>query len=106
MDGTYFYAVNDNQTGRYAVESMDPTRLMVKYHLYQEQCKRMHHGRYVKQLKCLNRNLAYVIMLDADPNNCDAPENVMVIPYWDGKSIDTVLIDLIPFFQGERALLG
>jgi len=82
----------------YAVESMDPTRSMVTYNLYQEQCKKIHE-RYVKQLAHLGRDLASLIMMDSDPNNCDHPENVLVMPYWDGKQIDTKLLDMIPLFQ-------
>lgn len=83
----------------FAVAMLDPGRALIKYNLFQEQCRWVH-GVWVKQLKHLNRDLAKVIMLDSDPNRSDSPENVLVLPNWDGRSfVDTTLIDLVPFFQ-------
>ncbi|KCV69696.1 hypothetical protein H696_04103 [Fonticula alba] len=69
------------------------------YRLYRD-FTRHEKGEYYKDLTNLNRDLRRVILLDtrADASKTH-PENVVVAPKWDGKSMDFWLLDLIPFLQ-------
>ena len=55
---------------------------------------------YVKDLKCLNRNLSKVVCIDFDINNVKyTPSNVVIIPEFNGDSNDKELLQLTQFLK-------
>ena len=55
---------------------------------------------YVKDLKCLNRNLSTVVCIDYDINNVKyTPSNVIIIPEFTGDSNDKELLQLTQFLK-------
>lgn len=55
---------------------------------------------YVKDLRCLNRNLKNVICVDYDPNNVKyTPTNTIIIPEFTGDSNDKELLQTIQFLK-------
>ena len=62
-------------------------------------------GKYVKDLAYLNRDLARVVMLEANPDAWAAnPDNTVKLPPWAGDRADKGLIDLIPFLEYLAAM--
>jgi len=77
----------------------------IKYKLGKE-ATRLENGRYVKDLRFLNRNLKGVIVIDFDPENVKAtPNNAVIIPEYTGDVKDRELMNLIPFLKGKNTQL-
>ena len=57
-------------------------------------------GKYIKDLRYLNRNINKVVMLDVDPTNSEnTPENVVIIPQFTGDTNDKELLQTIQFLK-------
>lgn len=73
----------------------------IKFHLGKE-ATRLDKGRYVKDLRFLNRNLKNVIAIDFDSENLKfTPYNAIIIPEFSGDVKDRELLNLIPFLKGK-----
>lgn len=61
---------------------------------------------YYKDIKYLNRPNNKILFIDSNPNihKPNAMDNVILIPEFDGKNQDQVLIDLIPFLDRKNKL--
>lgn len=81
-------------------EKLDQFELNIRYKLGKE-ATRWEKGRYVKDLRCLNRNLKNVVCIDFDPENVKyTPLNTIVIPEFNGDGKDRELLVAIPFLKG------
>jgi import inner membrane translocase subunit TIM50 len=78
----------------------------IKYKLGKE-ATRLDNGRYVKDLRFLNRNLKNVIVIDFDPENVKyTPLNAVIIPEYTGDVKDRELMNIIPFLKGRIVCLN
>ena len=63
------------------------------------------HGKYVKDLHYLNRDLSKVVMIETNPDAWSAnPDNTIKLPPWRGDPHDRDLIALIPFLEYIAAM--
>lgn len=66
-----------------------------------KEATRLENGRYVKDLRYLNRNLKNVICVDFDIENVKyTPANTVIIPEFTGDVKDRELMNIIPFLKG------
>ncbi len=57
-------------------------------------------GKYIKDLSYLNRDLKDVIYVDFSDEKAEFhPDNVLVLPRWEGDSADRELYDIMPFLE-------
>lgn len=78
---------------------MDQYEINIKHTLGKE-ATALHKGRYVKDLRYLNRNLKNVICIDYDPENVKyTPYNAIIIPEFDGNPKDKELLQLVQFLK-------
>ncbi|KAI5807130.1 HAD-like domain-containing protein [Geopyxis carbonaria] len=62
-------------------------------------------GKYIKDLKYLNRDLSKVVMLETNPDAWSAnPDNTLKLAPWKGDAADRELVALIPFLEYIAAL--
>jgi TFIIF-interacting CTD phosphatase-like protein len=87
--------------GTAVLDKIDPTRSVITYRVYQHLMASNRRG-FLRRLEKLNRPLEKLVFLDSSKENVDAPDNVLVIPKWDGVSPDTSLLDIIGFLQGSK----
>lgn len=68
---------------------------------YGRECMVYEKKGYYKDIKYLNRPNNKILFIDSNPNihKPNAMDNVILIPEFDGKNQDQVLIDLIPFLD-------
>ncbi len=67
----------------------------------------MKNGVYVKDLSYLNRDMKDVIYIDFDTNKCVfQPNNVLVLPRWEGEMDDRELYDILPFLESLGQMHG
>ena len=78
---------------------LDAYDITIKYKLGNE-ATRLIKGKYVKDLRLLNRNLKNVICIDYDPENVKfTPFNTVIIPEYAGNVKDKELLPLVPFLM-------
>eukprot|EP01023_Acetabularia_acetabulum_P060679 TRINITY_DN7296_c0_g1_i1.p1 TRINITY_DN7296_c0_g1~~TRINITY_DN7296_c0_g1_i1.p1 ORF type:complete len:253 (-),score=42.27 TRINITY_DN7296_c0_g1_i1:165-923(-) len=56
-------------------------------------------GKRYRDLNRLGRDMNRVLYVTADPNTTEQHENMVLVTPWKMESGDTVLLDLIPFFE-------
>jgi import inner membrane translocase subunit TIM50 len=57
-------------------------------------------GKYIKDLTYLNRPLKEIVYIDFEEESVqNQPENVILIPQFDGDREDRTLYDLLPFLE-------
>jgi import inner membrane translocase subunit TIM50 len=78
---------------------LDQFDMNIRYKLGKEATK-LEKGRYIKDLNYLNRDLKNVIVIDFDPLNVKYhPNNVIVIPEFQGDGTDRELVQSIVFLK-------
>jgi import inner membrane translocase subunit TIM50 len=86
------YGVIDNMDGK--------QRIM--YRLFRD-CTKYTNGHRVKDLNRLNRDLSKVIFIDFDPESAKYnPENLLLLPKWDGDMDDVALVDLAELLKSKN----
>ena len=85
----------------WAVEQLEgpAAGLIFRYRLFRAETM-YRGGRFVKDLKYLNRDLGKVIAIDWDRGSLeDQPENLLWVPKWGGDKNDRELLKLIPLLE-------
>jgi import inner membrane translocase subunit TIM50 len=94
------FGTEDSQFVEEICEKLDQFELNIKYKLGKE-ATRLEKGKYVKDLRSLNRNLKNVVVIDFDLENVKyTPLNAVIIPEFTGDTKDKELLNLIPFLKG------
>lgn len=94
------FGTEDSQFVEEICEKLDQFELNIKYKLGKE-ATRLEKGKYVKDLRSLNRNLKNVVVIDFDLENVKyTPLNAVIIPEFTGDTRDKELLNLIPFLKG------
>ena len=98
----YELVVYTSQLPTYAdpiLDRLDPQRLL-QYRLYRDSTRYID-GKHVRDLSKLNRNLAQVLLVTADPEAYSLqPENAIKLKKWKvNDTNDTTLLDLLPFLE-------
>ncbi|XP_041281098.1 mitochondrial import inner membrane translocase subunit TIM50, partial [Onychostruthus taczanowskii] len=86
------------QTAFPLIDSIDPHGF-VSYRLFRDATRYMD-GHHVKDISCLNRDPARVVVVDwrRDAFRLQ-PHNGLALPRWDGGSEDRALFDLAAFLK-------
>ncbi|XP_053908844.1 mitochondrial import inner membrane translocase subunit TIM50 [Cuculus canorus] len=80
------------------IDSIDPNGF-VSYRLFRDATRYMD-GHHVKDISCLNRDPARVVVVDCRREAfCLQPFNGLALPRWDGSSGDRALYDLTAFLK-------
>mmetsp|Transcript_3235 Transcript_3235/g.6663 ORF Transcript_3235/g.6663 Transcript_3235/m.6663 type:complete len:237 (-) Transcript_3235:13-723(-) len=70
---------------------IDPHRKLLRYRLYRDSCV-FHNGLYIKDLRCLGRDLRHVVLVDNNPGSfLLQPHNGIPISTWRGAPDDNEL---------------
>lgn len=86
------------------IQKVDPSPGFIMFPLFRAHTRYVD-GKYVKDLKYLNRPLEKVIMLEANPDAWSAnPDNTVKMAPWKGEKDDRELVALIPFLEYIAAL--
>lgn len=97
----YEIVVFTSETGMTAfplIDSVDPHGF-VSYRLFRDATRYMD-GQHVKDISCLNRDPARVVVVDCRREAfCLQPSNGLALPRWDGSSDDRQLYDLAAFLK-------
>ncbi|XP_075302300.1 mitochondrial import inner membrane translocase subunit TIM50 isoform X2 [Opisthocomus hoazin] len=97
----YEIVVFTSETGMTAfplIDSVDPHGF-VSYRLFRDATRYMD-GHHVKDISCLNRDPAKVVVVDCRREAfCLQPYNGLALPRWDGRSDDRALYDLTAFLK-------
>ncbi|XP_075346173.1 mitochondrial import inner membrane translocase subunit TIM50 [Mycteria americana] len=97
----YEIVVFTSETGMTAfplIDSVDPHGF-VSYRLFRDATRYMD-GHHVKDISCLNRDPAKVVVVDCRREAfCLQPYNGLALPRWDGSSDDRALYDLTAFLK-------
>jgi import inner membrane translocase subunit TIM50 len=85
-------------------EALDPNYQMIAARLGRESTL-LKNGQYVKDLSYLNRPLSDILVLDSDLDKCKLhPQNVLILPRWEGETTDRELYDILPFLESNFIL--
>lgn len=80
-------------------EKLDHFEMNIRFKLGKE-ATRLENGKYIKDLRYLNRNLKNVIVVDFDLDNVKyTPYNAVIIPEFTGDVKDRELLNIIPFLK-------
>ncbi|KXS12602.1 HAD-like protein, partial [Gonapodya prolifera JEL478] len=80
------------------LDKLDPYGYMM-YRLYRDSTKYVD-GVHLKDLSHLNRDLKKVVAIDVDEKAIQLQrDNAIIVPRWDGTSLDDGLLKLIPFLE-------
>ncbi|KAI9029273.1 HAD-like domain-containing protein [Hyaloraphidium curvatum] len=80
------------------LDKLDPYGYIM-YRLYRDST-RYENGKYVKDLKHLNRDLSKVVVIDVNPEQlAEQPDNLITLSPWTGDANDSTLLDIIPFLE-------
>ncbi|NXW55046.1 TIM50 translocase, partial [Eurystomus gularis] len=97
----YEIVVFTSETGMTAfplIDSVDPHGF-ISYRLFRDATRYMD-GHHVKDISCLNRDPAKVVVVDCRREAfCLQPFNGLALPRWDGSSDDRALYDLAAFLK-------
>ncbi|NXJ58611.1 TIM50 translocase, partial [Spizaetus tyrannus] len=97
----YEIVVFTSETGMTAfplIDSVDPHGF-ISYRLFRDATRYMD-GHHVKDISCLNRDPAKVVVVDCRREAfCLQPYNGLALPRWDGSSDDRALYDLTAFLK-------
>nr|XP_054510203.1 LOW QUALITY PROTEIN: mitochondrial import inner membrane translocase subunit TIM50 [Agelaius phoeniceus] len=97
----YEIVVFTSETGMTAfplIDSIDPHGF-VSYRLFRDATRYMD-GQHVKDISCLNRDRARVVVVDWRRDSFRLqPHNGLALPRWDGASEDRALFDLAAFLK-------
>ncbi|XP_027563575.1 mitochondrial import inner membrane translocase subunit TIM50 [Neopelma chrysocephalum] len=97
----YEIVVFTSETGMTAfplIDSIDPHGF-VSYRLFRDATRYME-GHHVKDISCLNRDPARVVVVDCRRESFRLqPHNGLGLPRWDGASEDRALYDLAAFLK-------
>ncbi|XP_061231942.1 mitochondrial import inner membrane translocase subunit TIM50 [Neopsephotus bourkii] len=97
----YEIVVFTSETGMTAfplIDSVDPHGF-ISYRLFRDATRYMD-GQHVKDISCLNRDPARVVVVDCRREAfCLQPHNGLALPRWDGSSEDRQLYDLAAFLK-------
>lgn len=78
---------------------LDPERRFLRYRLSRETCV-MHSGLFVKDLRCLGRDLRHVVLVDNNPfSYMFQPFNGVPVTSWYGDKNDTELVSLLHILE-------
>uniref|UniRef100_A0A8C3BX90 Mitochondrial import inner membrane translocase subunit TIM50 n=1 Tax=Cairina moschata TaxID=8855 RepID=A0A8C3BX90_CAIMO len=87
------------------IDSIDPHGF-VSYRLFRDATRYMD-GHHVKDISCLNRDPAKVVVVDCRKEAfCLQPYNGLALRRWDGSSDDRALYDLAAFLKRGAAAAG
>jgi len=93
------FTTQQAQTAYPILDKLDPFQFSILYQLFRESTRSVN-GKIVKDLSYLNRDLSKVIAVDTVAERYSSqPENVIILPKWEGDPKDTGLIGLIPFLE-------
>ena len=96
------FGIEDQNFVEQISSSLDPFKLNIFYSLGKE-ATRLSNGKYIKDLRLMNRNLENILVLDYDPDNVKFnPENLIVVPEFKGDPNDRELIHMIHFLIGIK----
>uniref|UniRef100_A0A8B9M0C8 Mitochondrial import inner membrane translocase subunit TIM50 n=1 Tax=Accipiter nisus TaxID=211598 RepID=A0A8B9M0C8_9AVES len=97
----YEIVIFTSETGMTAfplIDSVDPHGF-ISYRLFRDATRYMD-GHHVKDISCLNRDPAKVVVVDCRREAfCLQPYNGLALPRWDGSSDDRALYDLTAFLK-------
>ncbi|XP_061453918.1 mitochondrial import inner membrane translocase subunit TIM50 [Rhineura floridana] len=97
----YEIVIFTSETGMTAfplIDSVDPHGF-ISYRLFRDATRYMN-GHHVKDISCLNRDPAKVVVVDCKKEAfCLQPFNGMALKKWDGNSDDRTLFDLAAFLK-------
>ena len=103
----YEIIVFTNQPEAYAaplIQKVDQSPGYIMFPLFRSHTRYVH-GKYVKDLHYLNRDLSKVVMIETNPDAWSAnPDNTIKLPPWRGDPHDRDLIALIPFLEYIAAM--
>lgn len=99
----YEIVIFTSETGMTAfplIDSVDPHGF-ISYRLFRDATRYME-GHHVKDISCLNRDPARVVVVDCKKEAFRLqPFNGVALRPWDGNSDDRVLLDLSAFLKSE-----
>ncbi|KAJ1564059.1 mitochondrial inner membrane protein required for protein import, partial [Cladochytrium tenue] len=99
------FTTSQNYIAQPVIETLDPYRY-VMYSLYRDSTKPLH-GKHVKDISVLNRDLGKVIVVDSDPDHYQLqPENGVPLKPWRGDDPDDRELSKLTKFLEELALLA
>ncbi|KAJ1555983.1 mitochondrial inner membrane protein required for protein import [Cladochytrium tenue] len=99
------FTTSQNYIAQPVIETLDPYRY-VMYSLYRDSTKPLH-GKHVKDISELNRDLGKVIVVDTDPDHYQLqPENGVPLKPWRGDDPDDCELSKLTKFLEELALLA
>ncbi|CAK61687.1 unnamed protein product (macronuclear) [Paramecium tetraurelia] len=89
------YTASNEDYANQIIDYLDPTKQLVKYRLYRNDCINLSKGCHVKDLRSLNRNLEDIILIDNSAYSFayQLSNGIPIIPYLDNKK-DNELIEL------------
>jgi import inner membrane translocase subunit TIM50 len=80
---------------------LDKSEINIRYKLGKE-ATCYENGKYVKDLRYINRNMKNVIVIDYDIDNLKYDKyNTIILPKFEGDTKDRDLISIIPFLKGK-----
>lgn len=60
-------------------------------------------GKYIKDLSYMNRDMNQIVYVDFDDSKAEMqPDNVLILPRWEGDPSDRELYDIMPFLESKN----
>ncbi|CAD8202117.1 unnamed protein product [Paramecium octaurelia] len=89
------YTASNEDYANQIIDYLDPTKELVKYRFYRNDCINLSKGCHIKDLRSLNRNLEDIILIDNSAYSFayQLSNGIPIIPYLDNKK-DNELIEL------------
>ncbi|CAD8196658.1 unnamed protein product [Paramecium octaurelia] len=87
------YTASNEDYANQIIDYLDPTKSLVKYCLYRNDCINLSEGCHIKDLRTLNRNLKDIILIDNSAYSFAYQLNngIPIIPYLDNKKDDELM---------------
>jgi import inner membrane translocase subunit TIM50 len=96
------FGTEDSTFVEEVINKIDKSESLVRYKLGKE-ATCYEHGRYVKDLRYINRNMKNVIVIDYDIDGIKNDKyNTIILPKFEGDANDRELITIIPFLKGKN----
>jgi len=80
-------------------DALDPNYQMIMARLGRESTL-LKKGKYIKDLSYMNRDMNSIVYVDFDNSKSEMqPDNVLILPRWEGDPSDRELYDIMPFLE-------
>ena len=100
------FGTEDSSFVEEVCSKLDKNEMNIRYKLGKE-ATCYENGRYVKDLRYINRNMKNVVVIDYDIENLKYDKyNTIILPKFEGDTADRDLIQIIPFLKGKGILFN